>query len=31
MAYTYDQWMDSQGLPVHRGYYVEDLRTAELG
>ena len=30
MAYTYDQWMDSQGLPVHRGYYVEDLRTAEL-
>ena len=25
------QWMQSTGLPIHRGYYVEDGRTAELG
>ena len=29
--YTYDQWMESIGIPVHRGYYLEDLRTLELG
>ena len=27
----YDQWMESQGIPIHRGYYLEDGRTAELG
>lgn len=27
----YDQWTKSTGLPIHEGYYVEDLRTAELG
>lgn len=27
---TYDRWMESQGIPIHRGYYVEDLRTAEV-
>ena len=30
MAFTYDEWMESRGLPVHRGYYVEDLRTVQL-
>lgn len=25
------QWMRSQGLPIHRGYYIEDARTVELG
>ena len=30
MAFTYDTWMQDQGLPVHVGYYVEDLRTVEL-
>ena len=29
--YTYDQWMESQGIPIHKGFYVEDLRTLELG
>ncbi len=29
--FMYDAWMDSQGIPVHRGYYVEDLRTMKLG
>jgi mannose-6-phosphate isomerase-like protein (cupin superfamily) len=29
-AYTYDTWMEAQGIPVHRGYYVEDLRTVQL-
>ncbi len=28
--YTYDAWMESQGLPIHRGYYIEDLRTVDL-
>ena len=28
--FTYDGWMESQGIPVHRGYYVEDLRTVEV-
>ena len=23
--------MESQDIPIHRGYYVEDLRTAEVG
>ena len=30
MAFTYDDWMESQGLPIHRGFYIEDLRTVEL-
>ena len=25
------QWMKATGLPIHRGYYLEDGRTAELG
>ena len=29
--FTYDDWMEAQDIPIHRGYYVEDLRTAELG
>lgn len=29
--FTYDQWMEDQGIPIHRGYYIADLRTAELG
>ena len=29
--YTYDRWMDSVGIPIHRGYFIEDLRTVELG
>lgn len=30
-AYTYDRWMESVGIPIHRGYFIEDLRTVELG
>src|SRR5579871_4967055 len=30
-GFTYDHWMQSIGIPVHRGFYVEDLRTLELG
>lgn len=29
--FTYDQWMESIGIPIHKGYYIEDLRTLELG
>jgi quercetin dioxygenase-like cupin family protein len=30
-TFTYTQWMESIGIPIHRGYYIEDLRTLELG
>ncbi|MEK7782778.1 MAG: cupin domain-containing protein, partial [Candidatus Binatota bacterium] len=30
-VFTYDYWMESTGLPIHRGFYVEDLRTLGLG
>ncbi len=29
--YTYDRWMDSVGIPIHRGYFIQDLRTVALG
>lgn len=29
--YSYDLWMRAQGIPIHEGYYIEDLRTLELG
>src|SRR3972149_3213477 len=29
--YTYDKWMKSVGIPIHRGYYIEDGRTVEVG
>ncbi len=28
---AYDQWTESLGIPIHKGYYIEDLRTLELG
>src|SRR5919202_4950730 len=28
---AYGQWVESLGVPVHRGYFVQDLRTLELG
>ena len=27
----YEQWIETLGVPIHRGYYIEDLRTVELG
>ena len=27
----YEKWIEALGVPVHRGYYIEDLRTVELG
>jgi hypothetical protein len=27
----YEEWIASTGLPIHRGYYVEDVRTVEVG
>ena len=29
-VFTYDEWMESIGLPVHKGFYIEDVRTLEL-
>jgi hypothetical protein len=28
---AYQEWIKSTGVPVHKGYYVEDVRTLELG
>src|SRR5947207_578407 len=30
-GFTYDKWMEAQGIPIHRGCFVDDLRTAQLG
>jgi mannose-6-phosphate isomerase-like protein (cupin superfamily) len=27
----YDRWLETQHVPIFRGYYIEDLRTMELG
>jgi oxalate decarboxylase/phosphoglucose isomerase-like protein (cupin superfamily) len=29
-GFTYDKWVESLGLPIHKGYYIPDLRTLEL-
>ena len=28
--FTYDQWMEAQDIPIHRGFYIADLRDTEL-
>jgi oxalate decarboxylase/phosphoglucose isomerase-like protein (cupin superfamily) len=28
--FIYDGWMEGTGLPIHKGYYIEDLRTVEV-
>jgi len=28
---AYDQWIESLGVPIHKGYFIQDLRTLELG
>jgi len=30
-AYAYDEWMEAQGAPIHRGFYIADVRTAPVG
>ena len=29
--FTYDYWMESTGVPIHKDFFVDDLRTVELG
>ncbi|MBM2810138.1 MAG: hypothetical protein HW416_897, partial [Chloroflexi bacterium] len=29
-GFAYDRWIDSLGLPIHTGYYIEDLRTVPV-
>ena len=31
LKFTHDHWMDSLGLPMYSGYYIEDLRDLRLG
>lgn len=28
--FVYDRWMEAQGLPIHRGYFIEDLKTIDV-
>jgi hypothetical protein len=28
---AYDHWIKSQGIPIHQGYYIEDVRTVKVG
>ncbi len=28
---AYKQWMETTGMPIHQGYFIDDLRTLELG
>jgi hypothetical protein len=30
-VHPYDRWLESLGVPVFHGYYIEDLRTLKLG
>ncbi len=30
-GFTYDAWIASLGVPIHRGFFIPDLRTLELG
>ena len=27
----YDEWVESIGVPIHRGYFIEDARNIEVG
>src|ERR1043165_8325001 len=27
---TYDRWLKAQGIPIFRGFYIEDINTLEL-
>ena len=31
MAATYQQWVESIGVPIHKGYFNDDLKTVETG
>ena len=31
MVPRYESWIGSLGVPVHRAYYIEDLREIEVG
>lgn len=30
-ASPYDMWVESLGVPIHKGYYIEDVRKVEVG
>ena len=27
---AYNRWIESQEIPIHRGYYIDDVRTVEV-
>lgn len=28
--YAYDEWMHAQSVPIHRGYFIDDVRTLDV-
>src|SRR5262249_17269978 len=28
---AYEQWTESTGVPIHKGYFIDDVRTVEVG
>src|SRR5579883_810783 len=28
---NYEEWIETTGVPIHRGYFIEDVRTVEVG
>jgi len=28
---TYERWIQSQGIPIHRAFFIDDIRTVEVG
>src|SRR5207247_9890962 len=28
--FTYDRWMKSVGIPIHTGYYIDDVRSIDV-
>ena len=31
MVPRYERWIESLGIPIHRSYFIDDLRTIEVG
>src|SRR5262249_3607657 len=30
-TFTYDAWIESKGIPIHTGFFIDDLRTGQPG
>jgi gentisate 1,2-dioxygenase len=30
MAFKYDEWMEAQNVPIHKGFFIEDVRNVDV-